>query len=144
MKMIVLCLWSTLGIPYASIQHSLRVSIWIGLSYSLPRIYKVLCRINILGPVWFLLSRTIFCSWKQKTQKNLFGKGGVFLFFVFSVFLKTIFLRTIKKCFHCSNNRLFFVFSLPSFYVFLDVFCIFSKVSSTQPPHTHLKPFLLP
>ena len=37
----------------------------------------------------------------KNTKKNLFGKEGVFLFFVFSVFSKTTFFITIKRCFHC-------------------------------------------
>ena len=74
---------------------------------------------------------------KIKNTKNLFGEGGVFLFFVFSVFLKTIFFRIIKRYFSLFKNRLFFVFCFPSFCIFLDDFCVFIKVNSIQPPYPH-------
>ena len=61
-------------------------------------------RISNLSKNWWntkdLFSKTIFCSCKQKIQKNLFWERSVFLFFMFSVFSKTTFFITIKKCFH--------------------------------------------
>ena len=86
-----------------------------------------------------------FLFLKTKNIKNLFGEGGVFLFF-FLYFLcsqKPLFFYIYNNknifsiFFHFSNNRLFFLFYLPSFCVFLTVFCIFTKMSSTQPPHSH-------
>ena len=81
--------------------------------------------------------KNYFLFLKTKNTKNMFGEGDVFLFFVFFVFSKTTFLRTIKRCFHCSKNRLFSVLFLPSFCVFLTSFCVSTKVSSTKPPHPH-------
>ena len=75
-----------------------------------------------------------FLFLKTKNIKNLFGEGGVFLFFVFFVFSKTIFLRIIKKCFHYLKNKLFFV----SFFCFLNCFLCFHKgelhPTTTPPP----------
>ena len=61
----------------------------------------LVCNMNMknLGSVWLLFSRTVLENKKHK--KHVWGKGCVYLFFVFSVFSKTTFLRTIKKCFHC-------------------------------------------
>ena len=82
-----------------------------------------------------------FLFLKTKNTKNLFGEGGVFLFFCVFCVLKNHFFYNNKNIFsiffYCSNNRLFFLFYLPSFCVFLTVFCIFTKMSSTQPPHSH-------
>ena len=108
----------------------------------------LVCNMNMknLGSVWLLFSRTVLENKKKK--KHVWGKGCVFLFFVFSVFSKTTFFENNKKMFslflHCSKNRLFSLFSFPSFCVFLAAFCFSTKVSSTQPPHPTCKPFLLP
>ena len=86
---------------------------------------------------YFLLLKT-----KNTKKKLVWGKGVCFCF-VFSVFLKTIFLRIIKICFHCFFSiQIIYYFSCFLFFffcVFLTVFSvfIFIKVSSTQPPHPH-------
>ena len=89
----------------------------------------------------------LFLFLQIKNLKNLFGEGGVFLFFVFFVFSKTIFFITIKRCFHYffTVKRiddfscflfLFFVFSF--FLCFLVVFWCFHKcelhLTTTSPP----------
>ena len=48
-----------------------------------------------------LVFKNCYLFLKTKNKKNLFGEGGMFLFFVFSVFSKITFLRTIKRCFNC-------------------------------------------
>ena len=89
--------------------------------------------------------KNCFLFLKTKNTKNLFGERDAFLFFVFSIFSKTTFLIIIKKCFYCFFTiqiiYCFFVFSLPSFCVFLAVFYVSTKVSSTQPPHPHPQTF---
>ena len=92
------------------------------------------------GYVWFLFSRIVLCSWKQKT---CLGKGVCFVFCVFCVFrvLKNHFFENNKKIFslffQCSMHRLFFMFSLPSLYIFLFAFYVSTKVNSTQLPYPH-------
>ena len=66
--------------------------------------------------------KNYFLLLKTKDTKNLFGEGAVFLFFVFSLFSKTIFLRTIKRCFHC----FFTIQRINYFSCFLFFFFVFS------------------
>ena len=76
----------------------------------------------------------------KKHKKLVWGRGCVFVFCVFRVLKKVVFENNKKMFslfFRCSKNRLFFVFSLLSFCVFLAVFYVFTKVSSTQLPHPH-------
>ena len=73
-----------------------------------------------------------FLFLKIKNTKSMFEERGVFLFFVFLVFSKIIFLNNKKMFllfFYYSNNRLFFIFYFPSFCISLTTFCIFTKVS---------------
>ena len=51
-----------------------------------------------LGPFGYFF-KNCFLFLKQKTQKNLFKKEGVFLFFMFSVFSKITFFLNNKKMF---------------------------------------------
>ena len=67
--------------------------------------------------------KNCFLFLKTKNTKNLFGKEGVFLFFVFSVFSKTIFFRTIKRCCHC----FFTVQRVDYFLCFFSYFLCFHK-----------------
>ena len=104
------------------------------------------CRVCLV-----LVFKNCFMFLKTKKYKKLvWGRGCVLVFCVFCV-LKNHFFYNNKKMFslffHCSNNRLFFVFTLPYFCVSLAVFYVSTQVSSTQPPHHHTpthKPFLLP
>ena len=85
--------------------------------------------------------KNCFLFLKTKKHKKLVqGRGCVFVFCVFHV-LKNHFFENNKKMFslffHCSKHRLFFVFSLPSFCVFLTAFYVSTKVSFTQQPHPH-------
>ena len=76
----------------------------------------------------------------KKHKKLVLGRRYIFVFCVFCI-LKNHFFENNKNIFslffHYSKNILFFVFSLPSFCVFLVVFYISTKVSSTQPSHPH-------
>ena len=76
---------------------------------------------------------------KTKNIKNLFEEWSVFLFFVFSVFSKTTFFITIKRCFHC-----FFTIQIIDFF-FLNYILCFHKgelhPTTTPPPANPL--FLL-
>ena len=81
--------------------------------------------------MFVLIFKNCFLFLKTKNIKNLIGKGGVFLFFMFSVFLKITFLKIIKRCFHClftiqRINYFFCVFS--SFFLyFFNCFLCFHK-----------------
>ena len=74
----------------------------------------------------------------KKHKKLVWGRGCVFLFFVFSVLWKTIFLRIIKRCFHC-----FFIIqriNCFSCFFFLSYFLCFHKGEfhpTTTPPPTN-------
>ena len=66
--------------------------------------------------------KNCFLFFKTKNTKNLFVKGGVFLFFMFFVFSKITFFRTIKRYFHC----FFTVQIIDCFLCFLFLFYVFS------------------
>ena len=86
----------------------------------------------------------LFFVLQNKKYKKLlvWEKECVFVFRVFHV-LKNHFFNNNKNMlslfFHYSNNRLFFVFSLPSFCIFLATFYVFTKINSIQLPHLHLQ-----
>ena len=80
----------------------------------------------------------MFSVLENKIHKKLvWEKGCVFVFRVFCV-LKNHFFDNNKKVFslffYCSKNKLFFMFSLSSFCVFLIVFYASTKINSTQSP----------
>ena len=54
-----------------------------------------------LGVCLVLVFKNYFLFLKTKNTKNLFEKGNMFLFFVFSVFSKTTFFIRLKICFQC-------------------------------------------
>ena len=87
----------------------------------------------------------LFSVLENKNTKNLFGEGGVFVFCVFRV-LKNHYFENNKKMFslffHYSKDRLFFVFSLPLFCIFLATFCVPQRWAPSN--HHTPKPFLLP
>ena len=85
----------------------------------------------------FLKTKNIQNLFEKENTKNLFDEGDVFLFFIFSVFSKTIFLTIIKKCFYC-----FFTIQIINcfscFLFFLSCFLCFHKgkvhPTTTPPP----------
>ena len=85
--------------------------------------------------------KNCFLFLKTKKHKKLaWGRGCVFIFCVFRI-LKNNFFKNNKKMFHCfftvQNINFFCMFSLLSFCVFLVVFYVSTKVSSTQLSQPH-------
>ena len=75
----------------------------------------------MLGSVWFSFQK-LFSILENKKHKKLVWEESVFLFFVFSVFSKSIFLIIIKRRFHC----FFIVQIIDCFSYFLFLLFVFS------------------